>query len=972
MNEETPMIASARCACSLAVLLAVLGSCPAADEGLSRVQLARLGKAATALVEVKAGGGYAYGSAFCVHPAGLFLTDEHVVQGNVTLVLNPGLKGEKAYPARVLRSDPELDLALLRIEGAPPLSALPFGSDETLEELMDVVAFGFPFGKELAPARREYPAISVNAGSITALRRKRGELYRIQLDAALNPGNSGGPVLDRSGKLVGVVVASVRGGSGVNFAIPVSAVARFVARPYVRFEPPPLGSDNASRPVLFEAQVTPLLPPAGPLTVELILQPSRGREQVHRMRADGNSYRVTAVPLPPPSGPGTLRLRAHFADHLLDATTGDRAFRVGDREVQLREVRSIRPGPGSRVLLHGGATIEGVVSGLDAVPVRLGKELRPVSLAQAAEVQVAPAAGSDLLWYTLRGRQGDKELFRQWGNVVLPGLLPDLGAPANRAVRPQPSALVEVKLPSALADVAVGGAGHYLVLHLPRERQLTVFDVDAGAIAGRIPVPEDNARFAAGLEDVIVLLPGAGTIERWSLKTQERVGSAPLPIKRTIKAVAMGSASKGPLLVHWAMGTTPLDRASFALLDGETFRVVEGEIPMHGSLGAFFGDAVHLRASANGRVFGLWSTSHTPSGMGTIVASEDATLWYYAHDSAGYVLPGPDGKSVFTRSGRYPLASWLDFAFVAGDGKLRFVRRNVPRLTDGQRRGSPVLPACQGNVYLTLPQGDQGAPTVRAPGKDTPIATLPDLELPPPGEERLPHDLTFDKRVYLIPGARLIITIPASNDRLVLHRLGPSDPGLPEAEEEGVARIFTYIDLQPKANQKLKGQEGDHGNNLAALPTGEQTFARVPFQVGPAAIQLGNPPFNKVEGIRVGRRFTRLHFLHATHQGTADAALIGQYTVTWDDGTSATIPVRYGKDVLDWWSGPDARGPAEGKVAWQGDNDEVKRYGKRIRLYLTTWENPKPDREVKAIAFARAEGTPCLPFCVAMTAEGKD
>jgi hypothetical protein len=60
--------------------------------------------------------------------------------------------------------------------------------------------------------------------------------------------------------------------------------------------------------------------------------------------------------------------------------------------------------------------------------------------------------------------------------------------------------------------------------------------------------------------------------------------------------------------------------------------------------------------------------------------------------------------------------------------------------------------------------------TVRALGKDRPIATLPDLELPAPGEEWIKHDFTFDKRVHLVPEARLLITIPASNDRLVLHR----------------------------------------------------------------------------------------------------------------------------------------------------------------------------------------------------------
>ena len=131
-------------------LLAVLSSVSlttdgrALDEPLTRVQIGRIGKAATALVEVKAAHGQGYGSAFCIHPSGWFLTNAHVAEGQITLVLNPSLPAEKAYPARVVRSDAKVDLALLRAEGARDLAALSLGSDDDLEELTDVVAFGFP------------------------------------------------------------------------------------------------------------------------------------------------------------------------------------------------------------------------------------------------------------------------------------------------------------------------------------------------------------------------------------------------------------------------------------------------------------------------------------------------------------------------------------------------------------------------------------------------------------------------------------------------------------------------------------------------------------------------------------------------------------------------------------------------------------------------------------------------------------
>src|SRR6516165_10750966 len=86
----------------LAVLFTGLTRCVGADEPLTRVQIARLGKAATALVEVKAARGQGHASAFCIHPDGWFVTNAHVAQGELTLVLNPSLKTEKTYPARVV------------------------------------------------------------------------------------------------------------------------------------------------------------------------------------------------------------------------------------------------------------------------------------------------------------------------------------------------------------------------------------------------------------------------------------------------------------------------------------------------------------------------------------------------------------------------------------------------------------------------------------------------------------------------------------------------------------------------------------------------------------------------------------------------------------------------------------------------------------------------------------------------------
>jgi hypothetical protein len=188
----------------------------------------------------------------------------------------------------------------------------------------------------------------------------------------------------------------------------------------------------------------------------------------------------------------------------------------------------------------------------------------------------------------------------------------------------------------------------------------------------------------------------------------------------------------------------------------------------------------------------------------------------------------------------------------------------------------------------------------------------------------------------------------------------------------------TFIDLQPKANQKLKENlhsDDNPGNNLAALPAGEQTLAGVKFKIGDGLIQLGSQILTgkptKVEGIVVDRPVANLHILHATGYSTEDDTEIGSYTIHYADKTKETIPIVYGKDVRDWWFGDAAPDVTRGKVAWMGDNEAAKGLGSRVRLYLTTWKNPHPDKKVVSIDYASKNDAQAAPFCVAITAEGK-
>jgi hypothetical protein len=194
---------------------------------------------------------------------------------------------------------------------------------------------------------------------------------------------------------------------------------------------------------------------------------------------------------------------------------------------------------------------------------------------------------------------------------------------------------------------------------------------------------------------------------------------------------------------------------------------------------------------------------------------------------------------------------------------------------------------------------------------------------------------------------------------------------------------LSYVDLQPKANQKLTDNfAGDDGNSLASLPKGEQTLEKVKFKIADGLLQLGSKLLkeekpDRVDGIQIGKVFAQLHILHATQYGSglgviADDTEIAKYIVHYEGGGTETIPVVYGQDVRNWWYSANEKGVTRGMVAWKGENERTKKFpGRQLRLYLSTWENPHPTKNVVSIDYVKVGDTPAAPFCVALTLEEK-
>ena len=163
------------------------------------------------------------GSGFVIDPSGLVVTNNHVIEGADEIIIN-FTDGSKLKVTKILGHDPKTDLALLQVEPKKPLKAVTFGDSSKMRVGDWVMAIGNPFGL----------GGSVTVGIISATKRDiNAGPYDdfLQTDAAINRGNSGGPLFNMDGQVIGVntAIISPSGGSiGIGFAVPSNSAVQVV------------------------------------------------------------------------------------------------------------------------------------------------------------------------------------------------------------------------------------------------------------------------------------------------------------------------------------------------------------------------------------------------------------------------------------------------------------------------------------------------------------------------------------------------------------------------------------------------------------------------------------------------------------------------------------------------------------------------------------------------------------------------
>jgi beta-lactamase regulating signal transducer with metallopeptidase domain len=242
-------------------------------------------------------------------------------------------------------------------------------------------------------------------------------------------------------------------------------------------------------------------------------------------------------------------------------------------------------------------------------------------------------------------------------------------------------------------------------------------------------------------------------------------------------------------------------------------------------------------------------------------------------------------------------------------------------------------------------------------------------------EDRLASILVPGRRFRCRPtpaGLALLVMVGAV---LLAGRPGVATPAVSViAEHSSSGQVL--VDLAPHFNERLEESwlPGVAGNDLAMLGPGRRLLGDLEFEVR-GIVQLAGrePDLDRYPGstdrIRIEREVARIHLLHGVSGRAADGTPVGHLVLDYADGTQATFEVSYGRQVRDWWFTEFEPVTDSGTaMAWTGHNAAVRAEGASLRLYRTTWANPRPEVQLREIRYESARTT-AAPFVLGLTVE---
>lgn len=643
------------------------------------------------------------GTAFCVSSSrGFFLTNYHVVEGanSITLVSSPAAKNFQRVKGTVIAQDAKSDLALISANFTKPLPFLRIGDDSAIFETQTITAFGYPFGMALA-VKDKYPAISVNVGRITSIRKEDDKIKAIQTDASVNPGNSGGPVLDEKGNVIGIVVSGISAAQ-VNFAIPCSIAIGFLEQPIITMKPDGADRVDFTKKVQFNINV-------------VSLGASQSKYDVF-LKIDGKKFKASR------RGKGLYEIVLKIADHDIgDANRAEYTIEVWHKGM----LKNVAQGRFSR---------------------KIARKSTPSSMPQK----------------TL----STKVLT---GDILTP---PPFDVSPILALSPTHnlSEKTEIKLGEAITDIAVGGHGRFLAMYLGESNEIRVFDMASLSMRDTtVKLENGPMMISAGSERIVAVDPLKGEIHSIPFQTMKVEKSVKLPWQGTPFDIELGRSSDSLAVISYKANvvSAPHHRTPYFFHVGNmkgkdvrfdigsgTVQEYRGRPDASGNVfcftgrygsnysAAFSGESFRI-IETNGIVGREWSI---PSlGGDYLVNCYSGTKTLAGHFLSPKVFPNSEIERYFLPSG-HP-SFYVQIETTTDSRHPEFAK--MPRLS-------------------LIPNGE----SIPIAHLDDPIEEIKFALRKGPGSratEWTSFDFTWFRRIHVMPQLNVVITIPESNDRLILR-----------------------------------------------------------------------------------------------------------------------------------------------------------------------------------------------------------
>lgn len=779
----------------LVAILSILLTTGLSRCGAQDLAVIQRGKAAVALIEA---GPNKVASAFCIDPLGIFVTNHHVVEdlgigASVKLIMQSSESDEWVLTAEVVSLNKTNDLAILKAYSIPndkKLTALELARTPNLYETMDLVAFGFPFGKQLTVKKGSNPSISVNVGKLTAIRKENGLVELIQLDASLNPGNSGGPVVDQKGKVVGIVSFGMLA-SGVNFAIPVEKLWPMIKTPYYTIDASGLLLDPYV-PSTVRLGLISMQADIPDLTAEIWCWclGSDDKKVVPLKTLENNQFEgVVSVSS---DDPKKISLRGRFvlSQGEVSGTTLNEPMKLKGKQVWLSSIASIRQaenGKTSSILLQDGNSTTVETAELGQVNVNYGEvsatiPLSKVKFAQFERGKQEPYQfnfvikskdqvimqevidENKLLAFKVFGQTDATSESESNSDGSIHSLDVDL-ATANVPKRAKYSGTEKViSLPNTMKDVCRAAAGRFLLVSMGNLPSLAIIDLDLAQIVKILPLPSQEALVAGTNEHFFVWDPIKNHLNRYSLQSLEIEASAPVPFEGKPISFCAGEASDGPLAIIVSIQKDNLNFNDWVFVDPIKLKAIPYEINGESRADKIKtinqgGSGPRLRASADGKVFGAWGFAGSPTGVLVASFADRFLTPRYEHTSMGHVVPTSDGMHLLTESG----------------GVLN---QSLNGIEPFSGRQAVLFPSSHPIIYLSLlgrragedqTQSQSTKGIVRMIGAEASLASLPPTGLEPPDASGRYSGPNLDKRLYLDVEAGILVSIPFSDDKVLVQ-----------------------------------------------------------------------------------------------------------------------------------------------------------------------------------------------------------